>query len=58
MGDPQHLELMSFDLLLMNRENTRLKTSWIIVLFVELYSTLLNGEVTVCLRRLGSLVII
>ena len=58
MGDPQHLELMSFDLLLMSRENTRLKTSWIIVLFVELYSTLLNGEVTVCLRQLGSLAII
>ena len=58
MGDPQHLELMSFDLLLMNRENTRLKTSWIIVLFVGLYSTLLNGGVTVCLRRLGSLAII
>ena len=58
MGDPQHLELMSFALLLMNRESTRLKTSWIIVLFVGLYSTLLNGGVTVCLRRLGSLVII
>ena len=58
MGDPQPLGLMSFDRLPMNRENMRLKTSWIIVQFVGLYSTLLNGEVTVCLRRLGSLVII
>ena len=58
MGDHQHLGLMSFDLLLMSRESTRLRTYWIIVQFVGLYSTLLNGEVTVCLRRLGSLAVI
>ena len=58
MGDNQHLGLMSFDLLLMSRESTRLRTYWIIVQFVGLYSTLLNGGVTVCLRRLGSLAVI
>ena len=58
MGDTQHLGLMSFDLLLMSRESTRLRTYWIIVQFVGLYSTLLNGGVTVCLRRLGSLAVI